>query len=80
VEREYRVTWGELLLDRYSSRITIEYSVAVSLGFRFCYIITSGLVKHRIGAFKNKNQRGLLDANKVKVRKILVMEYIKFYI
>jgi hypothetical protein len=60
--------------------MTIEYSVAVSLRFRFYYIVTSGLVKHRMGAFKNKDQRGLLDANKGKVREILVMNFIKFYI
>jgi len=58
VEREYRVTWGELLLDRYSSTVAIEYSVAVSLRFRFRYIVTFGLVKHRMEAFKNKCQRG----------------------
>jgi hypothetical protein len=75
VEREYRVTWGELLLGRYRGSVSIEYSVDVSLRFRFCCIVSFGLVKHRMGAFKSKSQREDLDINKGKVGESLVMEF-----
>jgi len=58
VEREYRVTWGELLLGRYRGRVSIEVTVAASLRFRFCCIVIFGMVKHRMGAFQNKGRRG----------------------
>lgn len=66
MQRDYRVTLRELLLGRCRSRVSIENSVGASLRFGFCCIVNFGLVKHRMGAFENEFQRGLLDVNKIK--------------